>query len=1084
MENVALSDSRRSRTVADTRPDVQLTQEMRFAVVMYGGTSLAIYINGVAQELLALVRATAPETTESGAKVAHIPTKELRGAEHVYRELGQMVGWDGVLPDRHGSGHPIRTRFVVDILSGTSAGGLNAIFLSKALANEQDLTPLKSLWRERADLSLLVNDDGSTRGTPLVADRPPTSLLNSKKMYWELLSALDGMEGQPEEEAVNTSHLVDELDCWITTTDIRGLLLPIDLYDRFVFERRHKKAFQFVYRPHTGPPARNDFARDVNPFLAFAGRCTAAFPFAFEPMQLADIDAIVKADRFRNAYEKLDSFSKNWRTFFEEYLKPGGADTIQDASKDPERIEAYRTSSFGDGGYLDNKPFTYATQALTRRRAKVPVDRRLIYVEPDPNDRPPIEKLVEAWRDQGPLADITGHSAERPNALANVAAALLTLPRVETIREDIERLLDRNRDLARVSDVAWSIDIAVRDGTGPAPFPEPDVWRAMSAREWMQERGVQYAAYYRLHVASVLDDLARTVTRAAGFDENSDEEAAIRCFVQAWANRQYPEGDTGAHSQNELLARFDLEYRIRRIQFVQHRIDDLLRFDRAAEARFLDFGATPEAMDLQSDWIGLVATALIEVKATLDGTLGALRAAGRALWSRDASRPNPLLPAVDAVGFDRAKLFAILDGARSKEESVRRAVEVVDDATFAAFNNVAEAIHVELDRALTNARTRVETALHRAPSETLFAGVDPIAVALNAVRQDFDLYYAYDSTIFPAAYGYLDEANRVEVIRISPEDAPSIIDELNQRRRKLAGTGVHHFGGFLDPRWRRNDMLWGRLDAAERIIETVLLGSPPELRHDLRRRAHLAIIAEEFEGTDSEELTRQLVELALTTQPGGPPPKIDQDRRDRLEAIVRRLRTPEEILAFMERPDGYEVNRQLDLDKTLETAGRAAVVTGGILDGISENARVRLVTKWIARIGRLAWGVAELASPSFPRRSGSYWLSFLLVLAVAMIVLGIALNSAGTAHVGWVFLLVLFGLAITTWVLRDIFDRRRRELAAEPRVEPRPPPPPRWRRVLSSRAAWVTAVVIVAILALAFVEVVAHLGADLKSLVD
>ena len=79
---------------------------------MYGGTSLAIYINGVAQELLALVRATAPETTESGAKVAHIPTKELRGAEHVYRELGQMVGWDGVRPDRHGSGHPIRTRFV------------------------------------------------------------------------------------------------------------------------------------------------------------------------------------------------------------------------------------------------------------------------------------------------------------------------------------------------------------------------------------------------------------------------------------------------------------------------------------------------------------------------------------------------------------------------------------------------------------------------------------------------------------------------------------------------------------------------------------------------------------------------------------------------------------------------------------------------------------------------------------------------------------------------------------------------------------------------------------------------------------
>ena len=40
-----------------TRPEVQYTQEVRFAVVMYGGSSLAIYMNGVAQELLRLVRA-------------------------------------------------------------------------------------------------------------------------------------------------------------------------------------------------------------------------------------------------------------------------------------------------------------------------------------------------------------------------------------------------------------------------------------------------------------------------------------------------------------------------------------------------------------------------------------------------------------------------------------------------------------------------------------------------------------------------------------------------------------------------------------------------------------------------------------------------------------------------------------------------------------------------------------------------------------------------------------------------------------------------------------------------------------------
>ncbi len=47
-----------SASAADTKVDY--TQEVRFAIVMYGGSSLAIYMNGVAQELLRMVRATAP----------------------------------------------------------------------------------------------------------------------------------------------------------------------------------------------------------------------------------------------------------------------------------------------------------------------------------------------------------------------------------------------------------------------------------------------------------------------------------------------------------------------------------------------------------------------------------------------------------------------------------------------------------------------------------------------------------------------------------------------------------------------------------------------------------------------------------------------------------------------------------------------------------------------------------------------------------------------------------------------------------------------------------------------------------------
>jgi hypothetical protein len=51
-------------TSANVAMDVE--REIRFAVVMYGGVSLAIYINGVARELLNMVRATAPEKPGEG----------------------------------------------------------------------------------------------------------------------------------------------------------------------------------------------------------------------------------------------------------------------------------------------------------------------------------------------------------------------------------------------------------------------------------------------------------------------------------------------------------------------------------------------------------------------------------------------------------------------------------------------------------------------------------------------------------------------------------------------------------------------------------------------------------------------------------------------------------------------------------------------------------------------------------------------------------------------------------------------------------------------------------------------------------
>ena len=101
---------------------------------------------------------------------------------------------------------------------------------------------------------------------------------------------------------------------------------------------------------------------------------------------------------------------------------------------------------------------------------------------------------------------------------------------------------------------------------------------------------------------------------------------------------------------------------------------------------------------------------------------------------------------------------------------------------------------------------------------------------------------------FPIFYETeVGETEPVEVFRISPLDARTVIDELSpaERRRKLAGTVLFHFGAFLKREWRDNDMLWGRLDGAERIISSVL---PPGSEDAARliRLAHLAILGEKL----------------------------------------------------------------------------------------------------------------------------------------------------------------------------------------------------------------------------------------------
>src|SRR5205085_1763756 len=114
-------------------PPADVEREVRFAVVMYGGVSLAIYINGVTQELLHMVRATARDTSTNEMLLG---ANQVSPTEKIYREIAKHL--DGK-SERAATGELTRTRFIVDVISGTSAGGINGVFLAKALARNQTM---------------------------------------------------------------------------------------------------------------------------------------------------------------------------------------------------------------------------------------------------------------------------------------------------------------------------------------------------------------------------------------------------------------------------------------------------------------------------------------------------------------------------------------------------------------------------------------------------------------------------------------------------------------------------------------------------------------------------------------------------------------------------------------------------------------------------------------------------------------------------------------------------------------------------------------------------------------------------------
>jgi patatin-related protein len=852
------------REVAD-RPAVEFDQEVRFAVVLYGGSSLAIYINGVAQELLRLVRATAPDAT---GERTHLPDSKLRASERVYRRLGRVLSRQTVqsaqvaTDDRNPQNDStIRTRFVVDILTGTSAGGINAVYLAKALANDQDIDELKKLWVTEGDIGVLINDNASYETLKFGITKTngePWSVLNSRRMYLKLLEALRDMDQKKAACEKGKSPLVDELDLFVTATDMQGRVLQLRLADKVVSEYRHRNVFRFRYRSERASGiTQSDFGREFNAFLAFVARATSAHQAAFSPINLNDVTPIIKSYAMEGEYSAAD---KALRAFYQDYLLE--LPTSENASEKPRDIEMlaedFRKVWFVDGGTLDNKPFSFVVGELPLRNADNFVDRKLLYVEPSP------EHLTRS-----------NALKKRPRIVKNALAALSSLPRYETIVEDLTRLLERNRTIERLDRIMRGMEADLSRLKKEPRNREQFLQMLQDPNElnsWMQQQGPSWGGYMRLRVAEVTDDLALLVTRAAGFDEESDEFLAIRYLVRDWRERHYDAYmRDGKRSQLQFLVEFDLLWALRRIQFVIKKLNDLACLSESdVDARRI--AGVPRREEISSvypreDELAEFRKATQRLRTELNKISVRLRRKRRRFWAGDGT--NPFVEYIQRFKLTSKDLLLLLreptDKARNKTaRNIMNKIIIPEDAKeqrhrIDALQDLADEVKKELGRIVIVARNKLSKTLR--PKAEAKAQLSSWELFL---RETLWYYYIsfedFDQIAYPLLYstGVGAETDVIDVFRVSPEDATALIDQnrrLDKRGhvangedgtcvRKLAGTVFGNFGAFFEEKFRVNDIMWGRLDAAERIIATVLPQHDHE-RGKMTGQAHRAILVEE-----------------------------------------------------------------------------------------------------------------------------------------------------------------------------------------------------------------------------------------------
>jgi patatin-related protein len=548
-------------------------KELRLALICYGGISLAVYMHGITKEVWRLARAS--QRYHGGG---------VQQGDDVYRDLLRIIA------DECG----IELRVLVDILTGASAGGINAIFLADAISTGRSLDPLTGLWLDTADIDSLIDKEvsavsrfakrvavpiawalstkrgGALERTVEAGQREEirAKLANFVCARWFappfggpafttlILDALDAMAKGP----VGPPLLPDyqPLDLFVTVTDFHGYPERLRLHSPpEVAETEHRLTLSFRDEGGSG-------RRLADPAeLAFAARATASFPGAFPPFRVSELDAV------------LEARGQSW---------PGRSAFLSRELPRHWAVGDVEQAVLIDGSVLANAPFRPAMDALKDRPARREIDRRFVYLDPKPG--------------RHSLRLSASGDSEPPGFFATIFGALSDIPREQPIRDNLEAIDGRSSRIRRLRRIVRAmrpeVEEAIERALGttfllnrPTP-PRLASWRSRAQTAAAREAGYAYAAYGQLKLSTIVEEIADIISRAGDGDRTDHERIRQAIWTAVRAKRlDADDAMTSSGARTDVIAFFrayDFSFRVRRLRFVARHLNELDQADAVPRA--------------------------------------------------------------------------------------------------------------------------------------------------------------------------------------------------------------------------------------------------------------------------------------------------------------------------------------------------------------------------------------------------------------------------------------------------------------------------------------------------------------------